>query len=101
MTVVDVIEELPRDMRMLIVAITPMEIQELNIQKRHEYLERIVAPLVKEGVQVGVNVLIGTPFLEIIRLVLRQKNDLVIMVAEGRRRILQGRLHPFQKPHNR
>ena len=91
LTIMDVIEELPRDMRMLIVTITPMKLQELIVRERQKYLEQIVATLGKEGVQVAVNVLIGTPFLEIIRQVLRQKHDLVIMAAE-RRSGLKGRL---------
>ena len=38
-------------------------------------------PFSKEGLRIGVNVLIGTPFLKIIHQVLRQKHDLVIMAA--------------------
>ena len=91
LTVVDVIEELPRDMQKLIVVITPMELQKSVIQERQKQLERLVAPIRKEGLRIGVNVLIGTPFLEIIRQVLRQKHDLVIMAAEGRSG-LKGRL---------
>jgi nucleotide-binding universal stress UspA family protein len=91
LVVVDVIEELPRDMQKLIVVITPMEIQKRVIQERQKQLERLVAPIRKEGLRIGVTVLIGTPFLEIIQLVLRQKHDLVIMAAGGRNR-LKGRL---------
>ena len=91
LTVVNVIKELPRDMPMLIVAITPMKLQELIVGERRKYLEQIVATPTKKGVQIDYNVLIGTPFLEIIRQVLRQKHDLVIMAAEGRKE-LKGRL---------
>jgi len=84
LTVVDVIEELPRDIQKFIVVITPMELQKRVIQERQKQLERLVAPILKEGLRVGINVLSGTPFLEIIRQVLRQKHDLVIMAAEGR-----------------
>ena len=91
LTVVVVIEELPRDMSMFIVAITPMKLQELIVRERRKYLDQIVATLGKEGVKVAVHVLTGTPFLEIIRQVLRQKHDLVIMAAEGRSG-LKGRL---------
>ena len=52
LTVVDVIEELPRDMPMLIVAITPMKLQELIVRERRKYLEQIVATPTKKGVQV-------------------------------------------------
>ena len=91
LVVVDVIEELPHDMQKLIVVITPMELQKSVTQERQKQLERVVAPIRKEGLRVGVNVLTGTPFLEIIRQVLRQKHDLVIMAAEGRSG-LKGRL---------
>ena len=84
LTLVDVIEELPRDMRMLLVAATPMELQKIVIQERMKYLEPTVAGLGREGVQAGVDILTGTPFLAIIRQVLRQKHDLVIMAADGR-----------------
>ena len=73
LTLVGVIEDLPRDMQKLIVVITPMELQKRVIQERQKQLERLVAPSRKEGLRIGVNVLIGTPFLEIIHQVLRQK----------------------------
>ena len=91
LVVTDVIEELPRDMQKLIVVITPMELQKSVTQGRQKQLERLVAPIRKEGLRVGVNVLTGTPLLEIIRQVLRQKHDLVILAAEGRSG-LNGRL---------
>ena len=59
LTVVDVIEELPRDMQKLIVVITPMELQKRVIQERQKQLKRLVAPIRKGGLRVGVNVLIG------------------------------------------
>ena len=84
LTIVNVIDDLPGDMRMLVVAITPVELQELIVEERRKYLEQMVATLGKKGIRVGVKVLTGTPFLEIIRQVLRQKHDLVIMPAEAR-----------------
>ena len=89
--VVDVIEDIPRHMPMQIVTITPVKLQKLILQERQKQLERLVSSIRKEGLPVGVSVLIGTPFLEINRQVLRQKHDLVIMAAEGRNG-LKGRL---------
>lgn len=91
LTIVDVIEELPREMRMLMVAVTPQKLQELVIQERRKNLEPIIAALVEEGVQAGVSILTGTPFLAIIRQVMKQKHDLVIMAADGRSK-LKGQL---------
>ncbi len=47
-------------------------------------LERLVEPMRKVDVAVNVRVLCGSPFIEIIREVLREQRDLVIMTAEGK-----------------
>jgi len=84
LTVVEVIEELPRDIRRLMAAIPTQDLLELVIKERCEQLEQCIAPIRKEHAQVSAKVLIGTPFMEIIREVLRRNHDLVIMTAEGR-----------------
>jgi len=91
LTFVDIIEELPSNIRMLVVAASPMKLQELVVQERQKQLKQLIATIRKKGVRVGINVLVGTPFQEVIREVLRQKHDLVIMAAEGRDG-LKGRL---------
>ena len=45
LVVVDVIEELPRDMQKLIVVITPLELQKRATQERQKQLECLVAPI--------------------------------------------------------
>ena len=82
--VVDVIEELPREMRVLITVMSPLKLQELVINERKNQLEQLIEPTRKDGVYVCAKVLIGTPFLEIIREVLRDKHDLVIKTAMGK-----------------
>ena len=82
--VVDVIEGLPREMRVLITVKSPPELQELVINERRNQLEQLIEPMRKDGVNVCAKVLIGTPFLEIIREVVRDKHDLVIKTARGR-----------------
>ena len=82
--VVDVIEGLPREMRVLITVKSPPELQELVINERRNQLEQLIEPIRKDGVNVCAKVLIGTPFLEIIREVVRDKHDLVIKTARGR-----------------
>jgi len=84
LTLVEVVEELPRELRTLITATVPVELRKLAIKERKERLEAIVAPLVEDGVRATAAVVYGTPFLEIIREVLRKKYDLVILTAEGR-----------------
>jgi len=84
LTVVDVIKELPRYMRPLLTSKPPAELQMQATEKRRCDLERLIAPIRQEEVHVGDKVLCGTPFLEIIREVLRNQHDLVMMTAEGK-----------------
>jgi nucleotide-binding universal stress UspA family protein len=84
LTVVDVIKELPRYMRSLLTSKPPAELQMQATEKRSSELERLIAPIRREGVHVSAKVLCGTPFLEIIREVLRNQHDLVMMTAEGK-----------------
>lgn len=59
------------------------EIQEMIVEESLKHLEAYVRPVKKKGVKIGVKVLIGTPFLEVIREVLKDKYDLVMINAEG------------------
>ncbi|MFT5450454.1 MAG: universal stress protein E [Gammaproteobacteria bacterium] len=54
-----------------------------SLKEREKKLARLQASVQFEGVDADVVVLAGTPFLEIIRKVLRDDHDLVIMAADG------------------
>lgn len=54
-----------------------------HVAERQRHLARIGRSIQQEGVEVVTNACVGTPFLEIIRQVLREKHDLVVMAAEG------------------
>ncbi len=82
--IVEVIKESPRGTRILITTMHLADIQEAIIKERFNQLEYLIAPIRDEGVQVTAKVLIGTPFLEIIKEVLRNKHDLVIKTARGK-----------------
>jgi len=64
-----------------------MSIREYIIEEGHCDLEQAVATLRQAGAQVSSKVLCGTPFLEIIREVLRNEHDLVMIAAEGQDRL--------------
>ena len=87
MSVVDVVEELPREMRMLITSMHLADIQRLAVSERLNDLKHLIAPIMNEGVKVSAKVLVGTPFLEIVREVLRNKHDLVMKTARGEGRL--------------
>ena len=84
LTVVGVVPELPRDVRMLVSSVHPLDLQKLEIRDRTQQLEAILAAVRDDGIRVAAKVLCGTPFLEVIREVLRSKHDLVVLTAEGR-----------------
>jgi nucleotide-binding universal stress UspA family protein len=84
LTVLEITEELPREIRMLSTVMSPQEIERRVIKERREHIERLIAPFREEGLRVNVNILTGTSFLKIIQEVLRKKHDLVFMTAEGK-----------------
>jgi nucleotide-binding universal stress UspA family protein len=84
LTVVDVVDQLPPDMLRLITVMNPIELQEIVVKERLSQLEKLVKPARKKGIRISAKVLIGTPFLEIIREALRHHHDLVIKSAEGK-----------------
>ncbi len=86
-TVVSVIEEPPDYVHRLSPHESEEELQETLIQAESYHLQVILAPVREEGVQIEVNVLFGIPFLEIIREVLRNEHDLVIVAAESMGRV--------------
>jgi universal stress protein E len=83
LTILDVIKLSSRDMQVLKIYMDPEEFQRMIVHERMKDLERLISPMKRERVQGGVKVLIGIPFLEIIREVLRSNHDLVMMTAEG------------------
>ena len=84
LTVVNVLEELPRELLRPAAAMPSQNLQSMAMQEVRERLETFVAPFQKEGPPVELEVLYGKPFIEIIRAVLRRQHDLVMMTAEGR-----------------
>ena len=84
LTVVGILEGLPPESHK-IQGLKPASLQEMAIQERREQLENLVAHLRHKGMKLTSNVLIGPPFLEIIREVLRNHHDLVMLNAEGKK----------------
>ena len=83
-TVFSVVKELPADAYMTITVMPPQKLLALAINDRREKVDALVVNMGKQGVDARSQVVAGTPFLEIIRQVLREKHDLVILVAEGK-----------------
>lgn len=84
LTVMSVIPELPRGLRMAVTEISAQELQELAIEERRSQAKRLINAIGEKVGDVNFNVVTGTPFIEIIRQVIRDKHDLVMMTGEGK-----------------
>ncbi|MEK7408049.1 MAG: universal stress protein [Acidobacteriota bacterium] len=82
LTVVSVLESLPRESQRLIAAVHFADLWQIAVDERREGLERFVEGVCAGEVSVTTKILCGTPFLEVIREVLRHQRDLVMMIAE-------------------
>jgi len=82
LTLVDSVDSIPTEMQMAVTAITPAELVDMVVSEKRERLEKVVKAAAKNGIEIKANVLVGKPFLEIIRQVLRNKHDLVIKCVE-------------------
>ena len=97
--IIDIIEEIPYDTPVpftskspqdnqerttITIEELPLDVQEHIIQEENHDLEQIVESIRQAGVQVSSKMLSGSPFVEIIREVLRGGYDLVMITAESR-----------------
>lgn len=88
LTILSVIRELPDELR---IPFTGSAIQELKERIVHEcrvQAEALCNEFRREGIDAQSETIIGTAFVEVIRAVLRDKHDLVILAADGRRGLL-------------
>ena len=82
LTATEVIEELPPDIRLPTGWPSARELERLMAQECRQVLDQRIAPL-QNRLDAGATVLVGTPFIEIIREVIRSKRDLVVKMADG------------------
>jgi len=82
LTVVEVIDKIPPDTKLLDGVLSPDDLQANIVAEHHKGLQELVAPWNK-NIEIQTKVLIGIPFLEITREVLRSGRDLVIKTAES------------------
>lgn len=83
LTLIDIVAEIPTDLKMAITALTPEELCDIVVSEKQEQLDEVVKAAAKRGMKFEARVLVGKPFLEIIRQVLRNKHDLVIKCVDS------------------
>ncbi len=84
LTVFSVIRELPAEVHMATTGLLSRELLDLVVNDYREKVDELAADMARQGVDARTQVVTGTPFLEIIRQVLRDRHDLVILAAEGK-----------------
>jgi len=82
LTVVKVIEKIPSNIRIPDSTLSPEKIQACIIAEHRRELTELIAPW-RNDTEIQTKVLIGIPFLEVIREVLRNDHDLVIKAVES------------------
>jgi len=82
LTVCAVVDAVPRDLQMAITAVTPLELQKIAISEKQVWLDEVVKSGAVAGVPLESIILVGKPFIEIIRQVLGNGHDLIIKCAE-------------------
>jgi len=83
LTLVDVVDSVPAELRMAITMVTPQELCDILVTEKREKLDGISRTIADKEIAVEAKVLVGKPFSEIIRQVLGNDHDLVIKCAEG------------------
>ena len=85
LTVAEAIERMPKDTWALLASQVGngSALERSFVEERQSHLERLTASIRHGGLDVDTSVLLGRPFLEVIRAVLREHYDLVIMTADS------------------
>ena len=85
LTVCASIDAIPSEVRMRVVTITSREVLDVATAKTQEWLDETVDSVATDGVSIDTKVLVGKPFIEIIRQVLQDDHDLIIKCADADR----------------
>lgn len=84
LTVAGVLEEIPRDLWMLVPPIGTGPVAELAAAEMLERLELLVEPLRRRGVDIDTEVLLGDPCRELVRAIERRRHDLLVVGLDAR-----------------
>ena len=83
LTVCAIVNAVPSEVRIGAIRITPRQVLDVATAKKREWLESTVNSVATDGVSIDKKVLIGKPFIEMIRQVLRNDHDLIIKCADA------------------
>jgi len=78
LTICALVDAVPGDMQMAITAVTPAELLDIIVAEKRNWLDEVVKSVAADGVSLEAKVLIGKPFIEIIRQVLEMSSSLAL-----------------------
>lgn len=78
LTLIDVVHAIPDELRLAVTVLTPQELLNIAIGEKHDTLQQLINSVNNPDIEMDAKVLIGKPFMEIIREVIRHQRDLVI-----------------------
>jgi nucleotide-binding universal stress UspA family protein len=81
LTALRVLRDLPSNTRGVGATVPVGSLKKVVAETARKDLERMLAPASKQGYQVQIRIARGTPFIKVIREVLRKKHDLVVLSA--------------------
>lgn len=85
LTIVDVLEELPRTMKDYLKIVSVQELKKIVAEERVSEIQTLIKSIeTKKRLKPTVKTLVGKPHIEIIKEVLRNKHDLVMKTPEGK-----------------
>lgn len=84
LTVAGVLEEIPRELWMLVPPMGTGPVAELAAAEMLERLEQLAEPLRRRGIDIDTEVLLGDPCRELVRAIERRRHDLLVVGADGR-----------------
>ena len=82
LTVCAIVDRVPGEIKMGVIAIKPRDVLDIAVTEKRDWLDNAVTSVAAYGVSLDTKVLVGRPFIEIIRQVLRDNHDLIIKCAD-------------------
>jgi len=89
LTVVEALEDFPAEMKTARTTSDMGKLQKIVSEESYRRIDALIAPIKEEGVKVSGKVLWGRPWLEIIREVLRNNHDLVVLTPQKKGKFME------------
>jgi nucleotide-binding universal stress UspA family protein len=83
LTVCTIVDTIPSELRMGVIAVTSRKVLDIAVARKRDWLESVVESVAADGMAPDTKVLVGKPFIEVIRQVLRNDHDLIIKCADN------------------